>query len=157
MAFSDWATIPSALVGVVAAIVSIYFAIRSSRSAREVGTATFRIAEAAEKANEIRLQNIEVPTVAWSDANWRAGDLYSIKNVGTSPAYVFGLESNPPENANLMRVHTDLPDWVQPGESLEFSTIATFGGRADPLIVWGMSENQEDLVRTKRSAVKPRK
>lgn len=145
-----------AVVGVIAAVVSIVFAVRSEKSAKHVEAATRRLADAAEKANEIQLNSVPSPGVSWGDANWRAGDTYSIKNIGTAAAYVKAVESEPLEHSNLLVVRTDLPCVINPGDSIEFMTIATFQGRADPVIVWSLSEGAEPLERTRRSAIKPR-
>jgi hypothetical protein len=121
-----------------------------------VEAATRRLADAAEKANEIQLSSLPSPEVLWGDAVWRAGDTYSIKNVGTSAAYVWSIESEPLEHANLLTLRTDLPRIVNPGDSIEFMTIATFQGRANPVVVWSLNEHDQDFRRTFRSAIKSR-
>lgn len=156
MSASEITSSLGAVIGVIAAVVSIVFAVRSEKSAKHVEEATRRLADAAEKANEIQLSSVPSPEVIWGDAIWRAGDTYSIKNIGTAAAYVKALVSEPVEHSNLLNVRTDLPRVVNPGDSIEFMTIATFQGRADPVIVWSLSEDAEFLERTRRSAIKPR-
>lgn len=156
MSVTEVTSLLGAVVGVIAAVVSVVFAVRSEKSAKHVEVATRRLADAAEKANEIQLSTVPKPEVIWSDAVWRSGDTYSIKNIGTAGAHVQSLESEPHEHSNLLVLRTDLPRVINPGDSIEFMTIPTFQGRADPVIVWSLSADAEYLERTRRSAIKPR-
>ena len=97
MSVTEVTSLLGAVVGVIAAVVSVVFAVRSEKSAKHVEVATRRLADAAEKANEIQLSTVPKPEVIWSDAVWRSGDTYSIKNIGTAGAHVQSLESEPHE------------------------------------------------------------
>ena len=156
MSISEIVASLGAVVGVFAAIVSGIFALRSEKSAKQVEVATKRLADAAEKANEIQLSSLPIPQVIWSDAIWRSGDTFSIKNTGTAAAFVHSLVAEPFENANLLTVRTQLPCVVQPGDSIEFMKIATFQGDVDPVIFWALTEDAQHFERARRSAIKPR-
>lgn len=141
----------SAAAAIIAAIISVWGAFRSSRSANE---ANERLAEALEAANELRAKALPKKTAAWGDAVWKAGDTFTIKNIGNCSAVVSELTCSNENLLGLFRDMTGLPKIIDPGDEVMFMYSASMAGSANPIFVWHNLETPDVVTRTERFAVK---